>query len=413
MKRKQALNPSISYSKYRTEWVYTLVSSCALAFALVIAAPARGASWVADGKSCLEQTSVQRFLQKAEDPKQPYEERRKAYENAVRFCPQEQSIYTALAALLLGHQDAETALIWARKGLQIAPRDPDLTVYEGIALLLAGDADQAVSVLKTTPAKAKNEFYLGMAYRALREHKEAQQALSKAFALGFNDPYLLYVLIEQDRALGDKEAGLRDFQVFYERFLDSPWLHMLYGDAYMSKHDDANAETEYQQVAKLAPNLPIVEYQLGYIDFERSNYAAAEGHFRKEIATDPSLAASYLYLGTTLRRLGRNLEALPFLEQAVKRDPNYILAYNELATAQVEAGRLGDALHTLQKGEDRFPQETAFPAQLAGLFSRLGRTEEAKNEAEKAARLRERNQPPPPGVSSGPSPPFSPQNENP
>jgi tetratricopeptide (TPR) repeat protein len=161
----------------------------------------------------------------------------------------------------------------------------------------------------------------------------------------------------------------------------------------LSKNDDSNAETEYEQAVKLAPNLPIVNYQLGHIDFAAARNAAAEGHFQKEIVINPTFAAAYLYLGTTLRRLARNSEALPFLEQAVKRDPNYILAYNELATAQIQAGKPEAALRTLQEGERRFPQEAAFPAQLAGLLRRLGRTLEAKNEGEKAARLSSTNNP--------------------
>jgi tetratricopeptide (TPR) repeat protein len=413
MKRKRRSVASIIHGKSYPTPLFTVVLSRVLVSAFVVAGPASRVAQSAEAKSCLERTSVQAILRQAEDPKQSTEARRRAYEDAVRFCSHERSIYAALTALLLEQQDPQKALSWARRGLEVAPEDSDLEIYEGVALLLLGQPDQAVSVLKATPQSGKDEFYLGMGYRALRAHKESQQALLKAFALGFNDPYLLYVLIEQDKALGDKDAGLKDFRTLYERFPDSPWLHMLYGDAYLSKHDDTAAQAEYEQVAKIAPNLPTVEYQLGYIDFERANYAAAEGHFRKEIATDPSLAAAYLYLGTTLRRLGRNSEALPFLAQAVMRDPNYILAYNELATSQIEAGKLEDALRTLQKGEKRFPQETAFPVQLAGLLRRLGRSEEAKREAKKATRLNNQNKPPTPGVSSGPGVPFLPWNEFP
>jgi len=359
----------------------------------MLAAAAKVEAKAGDQKGCRDQMAVQQLLRKAEDAKQSFDDRRKAYESAAGACSQEVSIYAALSALLLEHQDAEAALTWARRGLQIAPENPDLAVYEGISLLLIGHPEQALAILKKAPPTGKNEFYLGMAHRALREHKEAQEALLKAFTLGFNDPYVLYVLIEQDHALGEKEAGLRDFRTFYARFPDSPWLHMLYGDAYMSKNDDANAESEYEQVLKLAPNLPIVQYQLGYIDFKRARYADAEGHFRKEIAVNPTFAPAYLYLGTTLRRLGRNAEAPAFLEQAVIRDPNYILAYNELATSQTEAGKPEDAIRTLQEGERRFPQEAAFPAQMAGLLRRLGRTAEATSEAERATRLSQKNNP--------------------
>ena len=333
------------------------------------------------------------LLQQAEDATQPFAKRRSAYEGAARACPRDPTIDVAFCALLLKYQEGQSALEWARRSLEVVPNDPNLIAYEGIALLLVGHPEEAVDVLKKVAAEGKNEFYLGMAYRALREPKQAQRALSHAFATGFEDPYLLYVLIEQDRAAGDKEAGLRDFRTFHDRFPDSPWLHMLYGDAYMARNDDAGAEAEYEQVLKLAPHLAAVHYQLGFIDFNRANYAAAEEHLRKEIAVDPTFADSYLYLGESLRRLGRNSEALPFLKQAVVRDPNNILAYNALATAQNQAKQPEEALRTLLGGEKRFPEEAAFPAQLAGLLRRLGRPEEAKKEAEKATLLSRQKNP--------------------
>ena len=348
------------------------------------------------------------LLQQGEDATQPYAKRKSAYEGAAGTCPHDPSIDVALCALLLEHHEGQSALAWARRGLQVAPGNASLIAYEGIALLLVGRPEEAVAALNKAAPEGKNEFYLGMAYRALREPKQAQQALSHAFATGFEDPYLLYVLIEQDRAAGDKEAGLRDFRTFHDRFPDSPWLHMLYGDAYMARNEDASAEAEYEQVLKLAPNQPAVHFQLGYINFKRANYAAAEENLRKEIAIDPTFADSYLYLGETLRRLGRNSEALPFLKQAVVRDPNNTLAYNGLATAQDEAKQPEEALRTLRAGEKRFPEEAAFPAQLAGLLRRLGRPEEAKKEAEKATLLSRQNNPIKHGLpaeQTAPSPP--------
>jgi tetratricopeptide (TPR) repeat protein len=351
---------------------------------------------------------VRGLLQQGEGSTQPYAKRKSAYESAARACPRDPSIDVALCALLLEHHEGESALEWARRGLEVVPENPRLIAYEGIALLLVGRPEEAVAVLKKVAPEGKNGFYLGMAYRALREPKQARQALSRAFATGFEDPYLLYVLIEQDRAAGDKEAGLRDFRTFHDRFPDSPWLHMLYGDAYMARNDDASAEAEYEQVLKLAPNQPAVHYELGYINFKRADYAAAEEHLRKEIAIDPTFADSYLYLGETLRRLGRNSEALPFLKQAVVRDPNNILAYNALATAQNEAHQPEEAFQTLSAGEKRFPKEAAFPAQLAGVLRRLGRPEEAEKEAEKATLLSRQNNPIKHGVSVQPAPPSPP-----
>ena len=388
---------------------FNLFTSILLLLCLVIGSPKVEAE-AGGQQNCREQAPVQSLLQQAEDAKRAYDERSTAYESAVIACPNDPSLYGEFSALLLEYQDGERAYNWARRGLEISPHNPDLMVYEGVALLVIGHPEKAVDVLKKVPPKGKNQFYLGMAYRALRQHKEAQQALSQAFTTGFNDPYVLYALVDEDRAAGDKEAGLRDFRTFYENFPDSPWLHMLYGDAYMARNDDSNAEAEYEQVLNLAPALPVVHYRLGYIHFKRANYPAAEDHFRKEIAINPTLAAPYLYLGTTLRRLGRNSEALPFLEQAVIRDPNYALAYSELATAQNEAGKPQDAVRTLSAGEKRFPMEAAFPVQLAALLRRLGRPEEAKKEATKATLLSRQNNPIKHGVATEANSPVPPPN---
>ena len=388
---------------------FSLFTSILLLLCLVMGPPKVEAE-AGGQQSCREQAPVQSLLQRAQDAKRAYDERSSAYESAVKACPNDPSLYGEFSALLLEYQDGERAYNWARRGLEISPDNPDLMVYEGVALLLIGHPEEAVDVLKKAPPKGKNQFYLGIAYRALRQPKEAQQALLKAFSTGFNDPYVLYVLIEQDQAAGDKEAGLRDFRTFYEHFPDSPWLHMLYGDAYMSRNDDSNAEAEYEQVLKLAPALPVVQYQLGYIDFKRAKYAEAADHFKKEMANNPSFASAYLYLGATLRREGKNSESLPFLVQAVVRDPNNALAYNALATAQNEAGKPQDALRTLSAGEKRFPMEAAFPAQLAASLRRLGRPEEAKREAEKAALLSRQNNPIKHGVATEANSPVPPPN---
>jgi len=83
-----------------------------------------------------------------------------------------------------------------------------------------------------------------------------------------------------------------------------------------------------------------------------------------------------------------------------------------LATAQIQAGKPEDALRTLQEGERRFPQEAAFPAQLASVLRRLGRTIEANSEAEKATRLSKENNLVQHGIAPLPNPPLSPPNEN-
>ena len=349
---------------------------------------------------CSEQSRSETLLVRGGDDKVPVATREGALEEAVKLCPQNPAAYESLGVLLLQQQRFQQALTWIHRGLKIAPRNFNLALALGTVLLSGGQPEEALLVFKSLPPNAKTEFYLGMTYRALRNHQASREALSKSFAMGDHDPYVLYVLIEQDHDLHDTKAGLKDFRTFYQNFPHSPWLHLLLGNAYKAQHNIANAEAEYQKAARLDPELPIVHFSLGLINFNRADYKAAIQDFRQEIKVDPAFGRAYLYLGTTLRRIGKNREALPYLEEAVARDPNLGLAYSELATAEIEAGQTQKALKTLQTGEQRFPREAAFPAQLSQLMRTMGEVRLAEKQATLAESLSRKGNPVVRGVSS-------------
>jgi tetratricopeptide (TPR) repeat protein len=313
--------------------------------------------------------------------------RERAYQQARSLCPQSPAAYEGLAILLLQRHRYGAALHWIHQGLAVSPHDPSLTLELGVALLSAGQPQAALEVFKALSPMAKGEFYLGMSYRALRDHEAARRALAKSLAMGDKDPYVLYEIIEEDRALRDERQGLRDFQNFYRRFPHSAWLHLLLGNAYISRNNTAGAESEYRKAAELDPKLPLVHFDLGRLDFNQASYSDALRDFQDEIAVDPTFGEAYLYAGTSLRRLGKNSQAIPLLQRAVARDPNFPLAYRELAVAQIQAQQLQAAAATLREGERRFPKEPAFPAQFARVLSRLGKVREAREQSKLAERL--------------------------
>src|SRR5712692_6891265 len=101
---------------------------------------------------------------------------------------------------------------------------------------------------------------------------------------------------------------------------------MAAGDALKAREMRAEAEAEYKKAEKLEPNLPFLNHRLGSIAYTRGNYALAASYFRKEIALNPSYPAPYVFLGVSLHRQGKNLAALPFLQQGLARAPDAPLA---------------------------------------------------------------------------------------
>jgi tetratricopeptide (TPR) repeat protein len=343
--------------------------------------------------SCTENASIQKLIQKGGDAHRSYDQRKHDFEEALRLCRQDTLAYRGLSALLLQHQDSAGALHSIQRGMKAVPNDPDLTGDLAAALLSLGRPQEAARALTGLQSTARIEFYRGLAYRALRDDRTAQQSFSRAFDMGYEDPYVLYALIEQDHALGDREAGLRHFTIFSERFPDSPWLHLLLGNAYAARHDVTTAETEYRQAEQRDPSLPMLNYGLGRLAFERADYRTAGENFRKEIELNPGFGEAYLYLGLALRKRGKTADSLPFLAKAVERDPNFAFSYTQLATTQIELKQFQDASQTLRIAEAHFPNDTAFPAQLAQVLDHLGRQQKAKEESAIAEQLSRRANP--------------------
>jgi tetratricopeptide (TPR) repeat protein len=355
--------------------------ACTGLFVLLVPLPSFAQS------SCAENSSVRKLIQEGRDIHRSYDERKRDFEKVLGSCRQDKLAYQDLSALLRQHQELTGALQWIQRGVKAVPNDPDLTGDLAVLFLSVGKPQEALRAFTGLQSTARVEFYRGLAYRALRDDRAAQQSFSRAFEMGYEDPYVLYALIEQEHVLGDQEAGLHHFTVFSERFPDSPWLHLLLGNAYASRHDVTNAETEYRQAEQRDPDLPSLHYALGRLAFDRADHPTALANFRKEIELNPGFGEAYLYLGATLQRNGETADALPFFAKAVERDPNFALTYTQLASAQIKLKQFQAALQTLRIAKAHFPNDAAFPAQLSDLLDRLGRHQEAKDESAIAEQL--------------------------
>jgi tetratricopeptide (TPR) repeat protein len=320
---------------------------------------------------------------KAENPQLPLADRARAYEQLIHESPSDISLYAGYSSLLIANHDYGSALSWIAKGLAAAPSDEGLRLRQAIALHALDKHEESVKILESLPASGESRFYMGLDYRSLGNHKSAQKYLSESRDLGLRDPYALYSLIEEDHALGDKTAGLPHFQLFLADFPASPWLHVLYANAYVLKNNDSEARKEYQEALRLNPDLPAVNFRLGFLLYKDGDYVSAADYFRKELSFNPAYSDANLFLGQTLRNLGRADEAIVYLRKAIALDSRSELAYKALVAALGEKGDLEGAVEILRTAEKEFPSDPSFPAQLASVLTKLNREEEALQEQEK------------------------------
>ena len=330
----------------------------------------------------------------AENPSASVADRSTAYERLIQSDSWDAALYIGYASLLIDNRDYEKALTWIGRGLGVARSDKALLLRNAIALHALNQHEASLKILTALPASAESRFYMGLNCRSLGNHKCAQQYLGEAWDLGLRDPYALYSLIEEDHALSDKASGLQHFRLLAAEFPGSPWLHVLYANAYAQKEADAEARNEYREALRLKPDLTAVNFRLGFLFYKDGDYSSAVEYFRKELALNPSYSDANLFLGQTLRNRGKDEEAIAHLRKAIAFDSRSELAYKAWVAALSDKGDLDGAMESLRLAEKEFPSDPSFPAQLASVLNRLNREDEALKEMEKYRALKKAGQNP-------------------
>lgn len=98
---------------------------------------------------------------RAVSPSTPFSERRAAFEESIRACPDDVHLYIEFASLLVASRDFNTALGWINKGLTHAPEDATLNLRKGEALVALSQAKSALEALSKTPQTGESQFFRG------------------------------------------------------------------------------------------------------------------------------------------------------------------------------------------------------------------------------------------------------------
>jgi tetratricopeptide (TPR) repeat protein len=228
---------------------------------------------------------------------------------------------------------------------------------QGVARFQQGDLAGAVPFLTRAAAARPKDAQvwkaLGVAYAAQKMYREAERPLQRS--------------CELDRTL-------EDACYFYARA-----LYAL--DRYESSI----------QILRRA-NLNSWKVQLGMAQALEAIGRAdqAERDFRRSLESargnDPGPGVG---LGLFLLRQGRAGEAIPVLEEVLKRFPNSADGHTHLGRALLESGRLDDSIAHLERAVTLAPASAQAHLLLAKAYVRLGRADSARAHFDAASKLGE------------------------
>jgi tetratricopeptide (TPR) repeat protein len=147
----------------------------------------------------------------------------------------------------------------------------------------------------------------------------------------------------QANKLSDAE---QDYSEAVKAAPNDPRVHAAMGNLYLLEHKTQPAQTEYMKAIDLDPRDPAAHVALGNLYLEQQEPRQAEEQFRAAIALEPSRSSYYLRLADVLNREGRPAEAEALIRTAIGLEPKNAQAHLALSSLlQNQPGRQaeGDA----------------------------------------------------------------------
>lgn len=185
------------------------------------------------------------------------------------------------------------------------------------------------STVSATPLPAKAIKY--MSSEDLWSQAEAYYDSAPAKAIPYYSAYL--------------QKHPQDLQAHYHR-----------GYCYGENEEYPKALEDYEIVLKKAPDkYSLLQYNLGYVQYNLEHYATALSHFKQQLQTKPKYVDALNYVGLCYRHLKRYPEAIAAYHQTIALKPDYKYPYNNLGRLYHDTGEPQKALKWYRKAIEVAP----------------------------------------------------------
>lgn len=284
-----------------------------------------------------------------------------------------------LAQLREGKLDAAEESI--RTACQLDPKLAGANMFLGIVNYQMHRLDKAREALKEAIAlndkNAEAEMWLGVVELADGHPERAVPPLDKAAELTPNDLNVL-----DYRARAHTLVARDSYAAMYKLAPDSWQVHRALGESYAEAGKTAEAIFEYQTALAMQPQNPDLYEALGNAYQKISKFVEAALAYKQELRLSPNNMVALYNLGKiAIENQGNPKAGVPLLEQVVKTYQHSAPADFYLGLGLVKLGRDHDAIPYLEKvaqddSTGEMPERAAY--ELARTYRRLGRAEDSR-----------------------------------
>jgi tetratricopeptide (TPR) repeat protein len=319
----------------------------------------------------------------------------------------------ASAYLAANQPDAAAALV--AEVLKQNPRDNDALITRSNLSLTRGKADAAIADLRAVQRDQPNSIplqrALARAYLKNDDPTLAEETLRAAVQASPNDPnarldlaQLLVRMGQPDQALPmleklatDQPANAAVLEAFFDVQIarkdfagarrtaalvqtakpELPAGNYMSGLAELADGKPDAARAAFERAAAISPSAVEPVTALVRLDLSQQHQDAALARLDKVIAQFPKNPLARNLKGEVLAQLKRTDPAIASFREAIALTPAWITPYRNIATAEFAAGRNDEAIKALQEGVKASRDAPELVADLAGLYERTGRVNDA------------------------------------
>ena len=278
------------------------------------------------------------------------------------------------------------------------PPFPDTAYYLGFAYFKQGDLANAEKWLKEAaqlnPRDSRIPYQLGFVYRKQGREEDAQKSLALSEDLHRQDDTEAQLRTECGQKLdkGPRDEAHAICEKLYhaddaERLTA---LGMIYG-----QHGDLEAALKpFLRAAELSPQSPQVQYNLALTYFQLNRFEDARVPLAQGLKRWPDLSPLNALYGAVLAKLGEDAQAYEVLQHARQLNPqdsstaDFLYATTlKLAEKDEKARQYPNALRYYNEAAKLRPQDPEPHRNMAEIYTKTGRPEQAAQEKQEADRL--------------------------
>lgn len=309
------------------------------------------------------------------------------YRAMIKLAPHLAAAYNNLGMLYFNEHDYTHAAEVLKRGLELHPDMPTASAMLGMSYFQLGMNEKAEpllrAALKAKPDDDKVEMILAHILINLKKYGEAASLLNHFLERNPKDQQAWYMLGKTYLQMSEDSLKKID-----EIDSNSVVAHEIAGEIDESMHNYDVALVEYKKAIDMAPQQPGTHMHMANAYWLTGKWESAQDEFKAELANDPNnCTARWKLANSMLEANDSSDDALAELNQSIERCPTLMQARVDRARALIRLGKQTDALPDLQMAVKDSPSEPTIHFLIAAVYRAQGKAAEAQQEMQTYSRL--------------------------